>query len=111
MSLIKKTRKTKAAETAAQNVDNGFKKLKILVTVVNRRKTELFMDLLTEYEVNLQTSVLAQGTARSETLYMLGLEDSDKSVIFSVLREDKAPEALHMLEEKFNTIKDGQGIA
>lgn len=111
MSLIKKTRKTKAAETAAQNVDNGFKKLKILVTVVNRRKTELFMDLLTEYEVNLQTSVLAQGTARSETLYMLGLEDSDKSVIFSVLREDKAPEAMHMLEEKFNTIKDGKGIA
>ena len=111
MSLIKKTRKTKAAETTTQNVDNGFKKLKILVTVVNRRKTELFMDLLTEYEVNLQASVLAQGTARSETLYMLGLEDSDKSVIFSVLREDKAPEAMHMLEEKFNTIKDGKGIA
>lgn len=111
MSLIRKTRKTKAAENTSANVDNGFKKLKILVTVVNRKKTELFMDLLTAYEVNFQTSVLAQGTARSETLYMLGLEDSDKSVIFSVLREDKAPEAMHMLEEKFHTIKDGKGIA
>ena len=111
MSLIKKTRKNKAEESIPQNVDNGFKKLKILVTVVNRKKTELFMDLLTAHEVNFQTSVLAQGTARSETLYMLGLEDSDKSVIFSVLREDKAPEAMRMLEEKFNTIKDGKGIA
>ena len=111
MSLIKKTRKTKATESTTETVDNGFKKLKILVTVVNRRKTELFMDLLTEYEVNFQTSVLAQGTARSETLYMLGLEDSDKGVIFSVLREDKAPEAMRMLEEKFHTIKDGKGIA
>jgi inorganic triphosphatase YgiF len=111
MSLIRKTRKAKAAENTSANVDNGFKKLKILVTVVNRKKTELFMDLLTAYEVNFQTSVLAQGTARSETLYMLGLEDSDKSVIFSVLREDKAPEAMHMLEEKFQTIKDGKGIA
>lgn len=111
MSLMKKTKKTKAEETTTQGVDNGFKKLKILVTVVNRRKTELFMDLLTEYEVNFQTSVLAQGTARSETLYMLGLEDSDKGVIFSVLREDKVPEAMRMLEEKFNTIKDGKGIA
>ena len=111
MSLMKKTKKTKAEETTAQGVDNGFKKLKILITVVNRRKTELFMDLLTEYEVNFQTSVLAQGTARSETLYMLGLEDSDKGVIFSVLREDKVPEAMRMLEEKFNTIKDGKGIA
>ncbi len=111
MSLIKKTRKNKATENTSANVNNGFKKLKILVTVVNRKKTELFMDFLTAYEVNFQTSVLAQGTARSETLYMLGLEDSDKSVIFSVLREDKAPEAMHMLEEKFQTIKDGKGIA
>ena len=111
MSLIKKTKKTKTDENASQNVDNGFKKLKILVTVVNRRKAELFMDLLTEYEVNFQTSVLAQGTAHSEMLYMLGLEDSEKSVIFSVLREEKAPEAMRMLEEKFQTIKDGKGIA
>ena len=111
MSLIKKTRKNKVSENTFASVDNGFKKLKILVTVVNRRKTELFMDLLTAYEVNFQTSVLAQGTARSETLYMLGLEDSDKSVIFSVLREEKAPEAMRMLEEKFQTIKDGKGIA
>jgi len=69
------------------------------------------MDLLTAYEVNFQTCVLAQGTAKSETLYMLGLEDSDKSVIFSVIREDKATDALHMLEEKFHTIKGGKGIA
>ena len=111
MALLKKTRKPKTDEARSEPVDNGFKKLKLLITVVNRSKTELFMDLLTAYEVNFQTSVLAQGTAKSETLYMLGLEDSDKSVIFSVLREDKAPEAMHMLEEKFHTIKDGKGIA
>lgn len=111
MSLTKKTRRSKAAETTSAPVDNGFKKLKLLITVVNRRKTELFMDLLTAYEVNFQTAVLAQGTAQSEMLYMLGLEESDKSVIFSVLREDKVTEAMHMLEEKFTTIKDGKGIA
>jgi len=42
---------------------------------------------------------------------MLGLEDSDKSVIFSVIREDKAEEALHAIEDKFNTLKRGKGIA
>ena len=111
MGLIKKTRKNKTAEQVSAPVDNGFKKLKLLITVVNRRKTELFMDLLTAYEVNFQTSVLAQGTARSETLYMLGLEDSDKSVIFSVIREDRAQEILQGLEDKFNTIRKGKGIA
>ena len=111
MSLTKKPRKNKATSSTPDTVNNGFKKLKLLFTVVNRNKTELFMDLLTAYEVNFQTAVLAQGTARSEMLYMLGLEESDKSVIISVLREDKVTEALHMLEEKFTTIKDGKGIA
>lgn len=111
MSLTRKNRKTKTTASAPEAVDNGFKKLKLLITVVNRKKTELYMDLLTAYEVNFQTSVLAQGTAHSEMLYMLGLEESDKSVIFSVLREDRATEAMHMLEEKFQTIKDGKGIA
>ena len=111
MSLTKKPRKNKATSSTANTVDNGFKKLKLLITVVNRNKTELFMDLLTAYEVNFQTAVLAQGTAHSEMLYMLGLEESDKSVILSVLREDKVTEAMHMLEEKFTTIKDGKGIA
>ena len=111
MSLTRKNRKTKTTVSTPEAVDNGFKKLKLLITVVNRKKTELYMDLLTAYEVNFQTSVLAQGTAHSEMLYMLGLEESDKSVIFSVLREDRATEAMHMLEEKFQTIKDGKGIA
>ena len=69
------------------------------------------MDFLTDYEVNFQTSVLAKGTAKSDTLYMLGLEDSDKSVIFSVIREDKATDALQGLEDKFRTLKNGKGIA
>ena len=40
-------------------------------------------------------------------LYMLGLEDSEKSVILSVIREGKAADAMQMLEDKFQTIKEG----
>ena len=105
--MEKKTKKTKKPASTAGDI----KKLKILFTVVNSIKTEFFMDFLTAFEVNFQTSVLAQGTARSETLYMLGLEDSDKSVIFSAIREDKATEALQALEDKFHTLKNGKGIA
>ncbi len=110
MDLTKNFKKIKREKTA-KSTETNFRKLKLLITVVNRNKTEFYMDLLQEYEVNFQTSVLAQGTAKSETLYMLGLEDSDKSVIFSVLREDRAPDALQMLEDKFHTIKNGKGIA
>ncbi len=107
MDSTKKPRKTKKQTP----VDNGFKKLKILITIVNRSKTEFYMDFLSQFEINFQTAVLGQGTAKSETLYLLGLEDSDKGVIFSVLREDKCAEATQALEEKFHTIKNGKGIA
>ena len=113
MSLFKKFQKTKQAEPAQKQTpyQTDFKKLKLLVTVVNRNKTEFYMDYLTAFDVNFQTAVAAQGTAKSETLYMLGLEESDKSVIFSVLREDRAEEAMRGLEEKFHVLRNGKGIA
>ena len=113
MSLFKKIRKKIIPEPEKKEVPfkSDFKKLKLLVTVVNRNKAEFYMDFLTAFGVNFQTSVSAQGTANSETLYMLGLEDSDKSVIFSVINEDNCTEAMHGLEDKFHSLKNGKGIA
>lgn len=99
--------KTKQPENAGVDL----KKLKLLITVVPRHKTEFFIDLLTGFEVNFQTCVSAQGTAGSETLRLLGLSDSDKSVIFSVIREDKAEEILLSIKRKFETVRGAKGIA
>ena len=107
MEATKTTRKTRRQKKTSSDL----KKLKLCVTVVNRSKTEFYMDFLSGFEVNFQASVLAQGTARSETLHLLGLEDSDKSVILSVVREDKAEEILLALDEKFKRVRNGKGIA
>lgn len=113
MSLLKKLRKNKTKEPAkkAEPFKTDFKKLKLLVTVVNRQKAEFYMDYLTSMGVNFQTAMAAQGTATSDTLYLLGLEDSDKCVLFSAIREDLAEAAMLGLEEKFHTLKNGKGIA
>ena len=76
MEQTKNNRKQKREKPSVSDL----KKVKLLITVVNRNKAEFYMDFLQDFEINLQASVLAQGTAHSETLYMLGLEDSDKSV-------------------------------
>lgn len=107
METTKTLRKTRRQKKTSSD----FKKLKLCVTVVNRSKTEFFIDFLSGFEINFQTSVLAQGTAKSETLHLLGLEDSDKSVIFSVVREDRAEEVLQALDEKFHRVRGGKGIA
>ena len=101
-----KKKKSKPTERAL-----APKKLKLLVTVVNKSKAEFYMDLLHSFEVNLQMQMNAQGTAGSEMLHYLGLEQSEKRVIFSIIREDRAEEALKALEEKFATIRGGKGIA
>ena len=113
MRLTKKNPKTEQ-QTPVVNEEpfkTDLKKLKLLVTVVNRKKTEFYLDYLTGFEVNFQTAVTGQGTATSDTMYLLGLADSDKSVIFSILREDRAEEAMQGLEEKFQTLRGGKGIA
>jgi hypothetical protein len=87
------------------------RKLKLLVTVVNREKAEFYMDFLQSFEVNFQTAMAAHGTASQETLRLLGLGESNKTVIFSVIREDMCDRALSALDQKFKTIKNGKGIA
>lgn len=86
-------------------------KMQLLVTVVNKAKAEFYADLLQEYEVNMQLILSARGTAASHTIEMLGLGDSERSVILSVIKRRRSAEALSMLEEKFKTVKGGKGIA
>lgn len=108
MDLTSKLKKIKKTPTTSES---SVRKLKILVTIVNRSKAEFYADFLSGFEANFQASVLAQGTAKSDTLSLLGLEDSEKSVLFSVVREDRAAEIMLALDEKFHTLKNGKGIA
>ena len=62
-----------------QNSD--VKKLKILITVVDRSKSLFYMDLLEQFEVNMQVRFLGKGTANSEMLSLLGLAETEKVVI------------------------------
>ena len=107
MEQTKTTKKVRRKKSTTSD----FKKLKLLITVVNRKKAEFFMDFLQGFEVNAQMTMLAQGTARSDTLHVLGLEDADRSVIFSLIREDRAEEILRGLDDKFSTVRGGKGIA
>ena len=89
---------------------SAIKKLKLLVTVVERQKAEFFLDVLSQFEVNFQTATPGVGTVHSDIIEMLGL-NNQKAVIFSVIREDMTDPIIKTLELKFSTIKNGKGIA
>ena len=90
--------------------ESAIKKLKLLVTVVERSKGEFYMDVLSQFDVNCQMLTHGMGTATSDVVDMLGL-NIHKAVVLSVIREDRVDAALQCLEEKFETIKNGKGIA
>ena len=88
----------------------AIKKLKLLFTVVERQKAEFYLDFLSQYEVNCQLVVAGKGTANSEIVDLLGL-NNQKAVLLSVIREDCVDTVMNLLEEKFATIRNGKGIA
>ena len=90
--------------------ESAIKKLEIVVTVVDRAKADFYLDILSQFEVNFQVVISGKGTARSEIIEMLGL-NINKAVIVSVVREDMVSPIIRCLEEKFETIRNGKGIA
>ena len=91
--------------------DVAYKKIKILITIVNRSKATFYVDLLEQYDVNMQTVIYGKGTANADMLNYLGLAETDKAIIFSVIREDKIKDISYVLEDKFKNIRNGKGIA
>lgn len=102
-------RATKSLEEKKQ-VSN-VRKLKMLITIIDRSKTLFYQDLLEQFEINVQMVIYGRGTANSQMLDLLGIAESDKSVLISYVREDKVKEALDALDEKFEKVKNGKGIA
>ena len=108
---VAKTTKTTNKNTTKKTKSSDIKKLKLLVTIVNRSRTLLYVDVIEQFEVNMQMVIYGKGTASNEMMNMLGLAETDKAVILSVIREDKVKDVLETLQEKFTKVKQGKGIA
>ena len=104
------TNKSKSPSPVKKNKVSS-NKLELLITIVNRNKAEFYADLIQSFESNMQMMVLGNGTANQEILEVLGFSGSEKTIIFSIVKEEVLSDALFTLEEKFRTIKNGKGIA
>ena len=108
-TVSEKKDKVSANKSSPHTVTSN--KLELLVTIVNKKKAEFYTDLLQSFDVNMQVTAFGRVTADAKMLVYLGLADSEKAVIFSVIQQNMLGNALSMLEYKFKTIKDGKGVA
>lgn len=86
-------------------------KLELLITVVHTDKVRFYLNLIQSFEVNLQLSMAASGTSPKAIMNYLGLNDANRTAIFSIVRQDKIKDILEALNDSFNNLRGGGGIA
>ena len=82
-----------------------------LVTITDRRSTDAFLALYAEHGVNVSLRTVGAGTAVQETLATLGLEKSEKAVLFALVTADTWPKVQKDLRRKMRIDVPGTGIA
>ena len=90
--------------------NSSIKKAKLIITIVDRNKTEFYADVISGFESNLQMVMYGNGTAPNGVLESLGL-NNEKGIIFSVVRNDLIKKVLNTLDDKFKSIRNGKGVA
>ena len=86
-------------------------KLELLIAIVHSDKVRFYTNLIQSAEVNVQLTMQASGTSEKAIMNYLGLNQSNRSAIFCVVREDKVKDVLEALNDNFNNLKGGGGIA
>lgn len=108
---VKKKRRTPKQTKSNSSKLEAPMKIKILFTIVNRAKCDFYVSALEGYDVNMQTIVFGNGTAPTEALNLLGLNDDKKAIIISCVKEDKVKDIMAAYEDKYFKTKNGKGIA
>ena len=95
-----------------RNASAAPNRLVLLITIVQKGKGTFFSDYLQQtFGANLQMAIVGDGTAETSLVEFLGLKDTKRSVIFSVVREDRVDEILAALEERFHSVNRDTGVA
>jgi len=87
------------------------KKIKIIITIVNRGKAEKVTELFKKHDIRFNIICLGRGTANSEILDYLGLGETEKDIVISVVHEENVQSVMQELNDKMKFSKPGNGIA
>lgn len=89
------------------NMGNLF----LMTTIVDRKVAKKYSELYKENEQHVMFVTLGSGTAANEILDYLGLENTEKAVIFSIQEESAWEKTKKQLQQKLKIDAPGGGIA
>ena len=82
-----------------------------MITITDRRSTDAFLALYESYGVRVSLRTVGAGTAVQEMLATLGLEKSEKAVLFAIITADTWPKIQKALRRQMRIDVPGTGIA
>lgn len=85
--------------------------MKLLITIVDRDKGQMAVDLLSIEGVERHYIALGRGTAKTAMLDILGISNSNRDIVFTLLPQEKLHHAIHRLQRAFQLHEPGSGIA
>ncbi len=104
-------------ETKANNQPSSYEdtfeiqKLKMLCIIVNRHQGDYFIGKLMENNVAAAFLVYGTGTATREIYDLLGVGDTKKDIVLSLVKESDVPTIKKMISDRFSISKKAKGIA
>lgn len=84
--------------------------LALLVSIVDRGNDKGILRILKEHDVKLYWCCLGCGTAHSEIMDYLGLDEPEKDVILCVVDSSRAKEIMQNINERMKLDRRGAGI-
>ena len=87
------------------------KPLKLMFTIIDRGKGKKLLSYYKSQNINYTILCFGKGTASSDILDYLGLNESEKDVFISAVYADDVPKIFAQLKEKMEFHKAGNGIA
>lgn len=88
-----------------------IQKLKMLCIIVNRHQGDYFINKLMENKVGAAFLVYGTGTATREIYDLLGVGDTKKDIVLSLVKESDVPVIKKMISDRFSVSKKAKGIA
>ena len=95
-------------ENTNQKRLTSSKRLSMLYLIVRKTKADFFIDIIQQYESNMQIVAIGNGTTKSTVFTD---EVGSKAVIMAIVTDDNIKKILSVLNEKFKTVRDGKGVA
>jgi len=86
-------------------------KLHMLFIIVDRKKGSKITDLLDDRGLHFHLIFLGRGTANNEILEYLGLGETEKDIVVSVIREELIDDIFEDLKNKIRIETPAKGVA